>query len=200
MQKGTGHLYVFEGPDGVGKSSVSEAFAHALETEGHSVWHTAFPGNEEGTLGKLVYEVHHNSSAYGIESLDPVSLQALHVAAHVDAIRQRILPRLREGVSVVLDRFWWSTFVYGLVGGVDRNSLDAMLSLERLHWQSAQPDMLFLIDRAEPFGPASSNWNELRQTYLRYAKNEEHPYPVEVMTNDGTLRQTVDEVVAAVVL
>ena len=103
--------------------------------------------------GKLVYELHHEPSSHGVSVISPSSLQLLHIAAHVDAIENRIAPVLREGKTVVLDRFWWSTQVYGMVSGVPRPVLDGMIEIELAAWNPIRPTCLFLITRQLPLRP-----------------------------------------------
>ena len=197
MQK-SAYLYVFEGPNNVGKSVLSHELVKFLGSRGCQAWHAAFPGNKVGTIGRLVHELHHAPPKHRISSIDPISLQVLHVAAHIDAIRRSIIPRLQQGVNVVLDRFWWSTLIYGLQSGVERKSLEPMLHLEKIHWQGIQPDLLFLIDRPVPFGQKPQAWDDLREAYHQYAMEEAHPHPVKIIRNDSTLEEAVDRVVQAV--
>ena len=110
--------------------------------------HLSFPGKEEGTIGHLVYEVHHEPASFGLNSIAEISRQALHIAAHLDEIERRILPALQQGRWVVLDRFWWSTWVYGRAASVENSTLDALIQAERLHWRDVKPDALFVIDRS----------------------------------------------------
>src|SRR6266487_3071410 len=128
-KRNKGRLYIFEGPDGVGKTSLSRAFSELLNANGLECDYFSFPGQEPGTLGKHVYDLHHHPVKCGIESIEPASLQLLHIAAHIDAIESRIIPALKKGRYVVLDRFWWSTWVYGLLNAVDKRYLQAMIEL-----------------------------------------------------------------------
>lgn len=107
---------VFEGVDGTGKSTFAKALAayyrlHSPETQ---VLATAFPGATPGTLGDLVYRLHHGHlvGAPKPSSIAGPALQLLHVAAHVDAIMREIAPVLAASGSVILDRYWWSTYAY----------------------------------------------------------------------------------------
>jgi len=120
--KPPGRLYVFEGPDGVGKTTLSKWFAKNLRSQGAgSVIWSSFPGSERGSVGNLVYKLHHNPASIGAKTVHPLSLQLFHVAAHIDAIESRFRKETQNGTTIVLDRFWWSTWVYGrFAGGDDR--------------------------------------------------------------------------------
>src|SRR4051812_30176325 len=90
--KSKGSLIVFEGPDGVGKSTIAAAVAQALNSRGAKSKLMSFPGREECTLGKLVYGLHHDPRAHGVSEITPIARQALHVAAHLDVMERVILP------------------------------------------------------------------------------------------------------------
>ena len=51
---GHGSLIVIEGPDGVGKTTLTHALVTRLRHLGFPCHTYAFPGNEPGTLGSLV--------------------------------------------------------------------------------------------------------------------------------------------------
>jgi dTMP kinase len=129
-----GQLIVFEGPDVVGKSELAARFRSWLTEQGRTTELLSFPGKEEGTLGKLVYDLHSNPGHFHVADLSAESLQALHIAAHLDAIERRIIPSIRSNRTVVLDRFWWSTYVYGITTGVDREVLERMIATEKAAW------------------------------------------------------------------
>jgi len=190
--KSVGDLYVFEGPDGVGKTTLSSAFARHLKTTDIEFDYFSFPGKVDGTLGKLVYDLHHNKEVFGIEEINEASLQILHIAAHVDLIESKILPSLKKGRSVILDRYWWSTWVYGLVGNANKRSLQAMIDIEKQHWDNIKPSIVFFITRKEPIGEdANSNWSKLVAEYTLLASNETSDYPVKNIINESTVADAV---------
>ena len=192
-----GRLIVFEGPDGVGKSTLALALTNRLVAMGLSCEHLSFPGKEEGTIGSLVYDVHHRPAEYGIGAITAASLQALHIAAHLDAIERRIIPALNEGRWVILDRFWWSTWAYGHVAAVDRATLDAMVEVERRHWRGVEPDALFLLDgHNDPFD--GDGRVQLRESYHLLYENEKSRYPIHRIQNDLPVDRSVDRLVVAI--
>lgn len=189
-----GRLIVFEGPDGVGKTTLAEALADELTRQGTRCEYFSFPGKDPGTLGSLVYEVHHNPEKFGIRDMNPTSKQVLHIAAHLDAINKRILPALEEGRTIVLDRFWWSTFVYGIVDGVDRASLDAMIALELENWADTKPTVAFLVARQSPLRNEGSDerWRELGSAYEDLGQEQASHHPVETVHNEATIDESLD--------
>lgn len=172
-----GRLIVMEGADGSGKTTLAHELVAHLKTRGLRAEYLSFPGRESGTLGAEVYALHHKCQERGGPSIHPASLQVLHIAAHIDAIECRILPALRRGTHIVLDRYWWSTWVYGVVSGAPASSLKAMIDLELGHWGALRPDMAFLVMRAK--GRADDVAVERRKRideYTRLAAVERNDY------------------------
>ena len=124
-----GQLLIFEGPDGTGKTTLSLRLVDWLTSQGHHARYISFPGSIEGSLGELVYNLHHSRERYGLHQITPAAKQLLHVAAHIDALQTTIIPALESGEIVVMDRFWWSTVAYGKVSGMDPESLRLMINL-----------------------------------------------------------------------
>lgn len=184
-------LFVFEGPDGVGKTTLARQFAARLCTQGIPSTYLSFPGAETGTLGKHVYDLHHNSGAVGVRDIHPASLQLLHVAAHIDTIETAIRPLLAQGQTIVLDRYWWSTWVYGTAAGLSESSLQAMLAIEASHWADVVPTKLFLIRRPAASHAENGENGHLAAAYDRLAARERHRYPVEVIENGGSVEQAL---------
>ena len=185
-----GKLVVFEGPDGVGKSTLSALAAERLRAVGNPCELMTFPGREPGTLGRLVYDLHHTPAMRGVQTLTPTSKQALHIAAHLDAIERRIRPLLESGIHVLLDRFWWSTWVYGAVAGMDRQLLRRLIDVERAFWGDLQPAVAILICRDHPLCRTDErldHWQRLAAEYAELASAESRAHRVDVLENGGTL-------------
>ncbi len=182
-----GRLIILEGVDEVGKSTLGEALVEKLRQYRQRVELLSFPGRESGTLGGLVYNIHHHPEEFGICTLNPGALQTMHVASHVDAIEQRITPLLSQGVIVVLDRFWWSTIVYGQVAGLSESFLKAIVQVEEDIWSGVQPDIAFLIECEQPRAPVPDIdvWKETKDTYRQLASKLDVMYPIYQVMNDS---------------
>jgi thymidylate kinase len=191
-----GQLIVFEGPDGVGKSTLAKMVTLALGKGGHCRL-MSFPGREDGTLGQLVYRLHHDAAALGVQTLSETARQALHVAAHLDVMERIILPALASGEHVILDRFWWSTLVYGKAAGIEAGTLKALIEPEVRLWGD-QPTILFLVDRDTPIERDEDIvfWQELRRLYAELASEVESAGRIEHIRNTGTLQDAVLRVLA----
>lgn len=196
-----GKLIVFEGPDGVGKSTLSNALVKELITLGIPALYFAFPGKKEGTLGYHIYALHHNPLEFGItSSISPTSMQLLHIASHITAIENEILPALNQGKWVVLDRFWWSAWVYGLVNDIKESKLQKMLSIEHEYWGNVYPDITFLIQRTHSLKEEpAERWHKLHSEYNNIAKLEAQHYNVEIIKNNGPLPLTFQQIMQKVV-
>ena len=193
-----GKLYVFEGPDGVGKTELSARFVSLLEKRGVAAKRLAFPGMDEGTLGKVVHNLHHSPESLNLKRMAPASLQLLHIAAHLDAIESTIIPALRNGTSVVLDRFWWSTKVYGLAAGANKRLLDAMIDVELAAWGTVTPTVVFLLKRQTPLRPEPEEmWRKWTELYERLCAQEHRKTHVLEIDNNGSVADAVRQLKVA---
>ncbi len=193
-----GKLIVFEGPDGVGKSTLSQAVVSYLTDRNIKCHYLAFPGRNVGTLGWHVYNIHHDHRAFGIEAIHPTSLQLLHVASHIDLIETQIKPLLQQGIWIILDRWWWSTWVYGKSAGIENSVLESMLRCEQLYWDSITPERVFLIQRSSSFrsDEISEQWQSLATLYTEIADKEQNSYSVSRISNQSSLQSTLSRIIS----
>lgn len=182
-------LFVFEGPDGVGKTSIITEVEKRLQLAGMICSCLSFPGKEQGTIGAHIYKLHHELARYDVAQLSPLSLQLLHVAAHVDIIERQILPLIREDTVVLLDRYWWSTWAYGIVAGVPASQLEALISIEKLVWGSVVPTTVFLLSRQQSSVPPA-----LAEVYKDLIRQESDNYPVVALKNEGAIDSIAGDV------
>ena len=128
-----GKLIVFEGIDGVGKSTQIKKLTSYLEEEGHEVVASFEPTNGEygaairqtASTGRLSLE-----EEYRLFSLD----RQEHVA-------QLIEPSLAAGKYVLLDRYYFSTLAYQGARGGDIGKMRAEQEAFAI-----QPDLVLLLD------------------------------------------------------
>lgn len=191
-----GKLVIFEGPDGVGKTTLVDKTCQFMDASKIPYKIFSFPGKTQGTLGAHIYHLHHNWDKMGISSMDPASLQTLHIAAHIDAIENQIIPCLKDGYNILLDRFWWSTWVYGLVSGVKEESVRAMVALELVHWGKYLPHALFLIRNTSPLRDdvVDESWNSLMSGYDSLAQGENCKYPIHSINTDCPIDDTFQQI------
>ena len=185
--KSPGKLIVFEGPDGVGKSTLVEFSLGFFKDRDLPFLALSFPGKDAGTLGWLVDQIHHGQRGQDIFGLSELSLQALHIAAHLDHIEKRIHPALRKGTHVLLDRFWWSTWVYGRAANVQTEVLDQFIDAEKTAWVPTQPAQVILVNRTTPFRADHNHerHERLSALYAELAGREQDLYRVTTISNDS---------------
>lgn len=183
-----GRLFVFEGPDGVGKTTLAAMLSQHFSNSAVPNEVLSFPGREPGTVSELIYRLYHDPAALGVKSLVPVTMQVLLTAAHIEVIEARIKPLLRSGVHVILDRFWWSTWVYATFGHVPDKMRDLMVDLELQSWADIKPETIFLVLSHEPLVAEAANqsWRELVRLYMQISNQQRASGPVQLIMNDGT--------------
>ncbi len=199
----SGRLFVFEGPDGVGKSTIAQALTARLNSMSLDTTYQTFPGREPGSLGRHVYELHHDPERFGVMEINPTSLQVLHIAAHIDAVESFILPALRSGRTVVLDRFWWSTYVYGRTFGADVLALEAAIQAEHTYWGAVSPTAVFLISRKIMNSRGVPKFDkdlfrELSEGYAKLVEAQRQNHSIWQIANNGSVDEAVQTILSIV--
>lgn len=108
MARGT--LIVFEGAEGVGKTTQVQRLVSHLETLRHPTLHLREPG------GTAVGEAIRSLLLAPDNALVPESEALLFMASRAQLVADRIRPALEQGITVVLDRFFLSTYAYQIAG------------------------------------------------------------------------------------
>ena len=196
----TGNLYVLEGPDGVGKTTLAECMHAYLDQHGIAHVSCSFPGCEKGTLGELAYRLYHRPSEFGISSLGVIAEQVMMTSAHADVIERRIRSAISEGKHVVLDRYWWSTWVYSKAKGLDAKILDQLIELELSIWGEIKPAVVFLVRRdwSEHSKQEFGFWSRLVSLYDEIGTREASRVRVLEVDNRGRLDKATRTIMASV--
>ena len=134
-----GLFILLEGPDGAGKSVQARRLAERLEAQGLPVTYTREPGGTP--LGEQVRQILLDPSEV---ARGPVADALLFNAARSQLLLDVIVPALRRGDIVVLDRYATSTMAYqGYGSGVDREML---ATIQKLATGGLMPDLVVLLD------------------------------------------------------
>jgi len=184
-------IYVFEGIDNVGKTTIIKELKGRLCKEmGYECEIVAFPGNEERTLGAFVYDIHHNEKKYIDYSINDASLQLLHVASHIDLIQRKLMEEYSSSKIIMMDRFWWSTYAYGLSGGLKSNVVSAILAPELIYWEKINVNKIFLIERKDREKDYEDDKDILiMKKYRELARKDPK---CQIINNDGSMEETTN--------
>lgn len=137
-----GLLITFEGGEGCGKTTQSNAFCEYLLSLGYDVLHTREPGGTK--LSEAVRNIVKDPE-YADRTIESELL--LFEASRAELCRKVIIPALANGTIVVVDRFTDSTVAYqGYGRGVDREVIDI---LNHFATNGLTPDITFYL-RIDP--------------------------------------------------
>jgi Thymidylate kinase len=185
MEKILGKLFVFEGIDHVGKTSIISKLISKLGESGVPCSFYSFPGKTPKSLGALVYDIHHHESNYFSERINPISLQMLHVAAHIEILYKHIIPDIQKGKIVLLDRYWWSTYAYGIASGVSKKNLENIILPEKVIMKNIEVSGYFLIKRKNIISDYTvKKTQKILAAYDELSKRIEHKKRIIVINND----------------
>ena len=129
---------VFEGIDGSGKSTQVKFLVSKLQKEGHKVYCTSEPSDRPiGAMIRSIFQ--HKMEA------DHRTIAGLFIADRFDHLLNKstgILKKLDEGYTVIMDRYYFSSYAYQGV----HMSLDWVIEANRLSAELLRPDLNIFID------------------------------------------------------
>jgi dTMP kinase len=134
-----GIFIVFEGGDGVGKTTQVDILCKWLANAGHDVLKTFEPG--DSTVGAMIRQIVLDPATGEMSPRAEALLYAADKAQHVFAV---VRPALERGAVVVCDRYVDSMLAYQGAGRVLQ-----LADLERIaHWatEDLQPDLTVVLD------------------------------------------------------
>lgn len=184
------NIFVFEGIDNVGKTIIIKHLKEYIENNtGYKCITFSFPGSKKRTLGHMVYDIHHNSRKYFDENISEISLQLLHVASHIDLMEKEIIPACNKNYIILLDRFWWSTYSYGLANKLTEKVIQNIISIEKLYWSNIGVKKIFIIERRNRDHDYTNDKEKLIiDNYHKLATECSNSM---IVKNDGLLQETV---------
>lgn len=193
-----------EGIDGSGKSTQIKLLAERLRQEGHRVYTTFEPTSS--LIGSLIRNIFNHR----VQS-DHKTIAALFLADRLDHLQNEtdgILKKMREGFTVITDRYYFSSYAYhgahidldwvidsnGLCAEILRPDLNVYIdiaidtSLERLN---KGRESLELFETRE-------NIEKVRKTYLESFKKQQHKEKVTFVDGEASEEEVSDRIWRAV--
>ncbi|UCH04502.1 MAG: dTMP kinase [Candidatus Thorarchaeota archaeon] len=193
-----GKLFVFEGVDGGGKTSVCDSVAEILRSEGHEVVKLTEP-TRESQWGREIRE----RSAFG--ELTPGEELELFLRDREWHIKNRIKPALDAAKIVLMDRYFFASGAYQSTStGLHWREI---LRRNREEIHAPEPDIVFILDLPVEVGLERVSTRKLtlnqqfeqydrlvkvRQAYLEMVSEDSGRFSIIDATKK--LKEVVDEV------
>jgi dTMP kinase len=111
-----GKLIVIEGPDAVGRTTQVAQLRQWLEQEGHAVLDTGMA--RSALAGKGIKD------AKGGNTLGPITMTLFYTTDFADRLENEIIPALRAGFVVLIDRYIFSIMARAIARGEDRRWIE----------------------------------------------------------------------------
>lgn len=123
-----GQLVVVEGADGAGTTTQSKKLADELE---NSYW-TAEPSSND--IGEKITEM------ISTGGYSPEAVALTFAADRLTHLEEEVIPKLKEGKTVICDRYYHSSFIYQATQGADQEWIKDM------NRDAVKPDLTVLMD------------------------------------------------------
>jgi dTMP kinase len=145
----------FEGIEGSGKTSQVRNTAEFLRYKGHECVITREPGGTR--IGEKIRAILLDPLS---KDMGPLTELLLYTADRAQHVRERILPLLAAGKTVLCDRYFDATMAYqGFARGIDIDLID---KIHRLLLENLKPDLTILLDLPAEIGLARA-WKQINK-------------------------------------
>lgn len=112
-----GKFIVIEGLDGSGQSTQVKLLGDFLIKNGYNVVPTKEP-TKDSEAGKKIRQILDKNT-----QVEPMDFQELFAKDRKEHLEKLIIPALKEGKTVISDRYFFSSFAYGASSGADLEQL-----------------------------------------------------------------------------
>jgi dTMP kinase len=142
-----------EGIEGSGKTTQINNIVGFLEKKGHECFITREPGGTE--IGKQIRSILLDPRN---RNLTPLTELLLYAADRAQHLKEKIIPELSSGKTVVCDRFFDATTIYqGFARGLD---MELIQNLHHIVLDNLKPDLTILFDLPVKTG-LSRAWEQI---------------------------------------
>lgn len=133
-----GKFIVFEGIDGCGKTTQTAFLAERLESDGYKTVISKEP--TDSPVGKLIRKV--MTGEVVIDSRAVAPLFAADRTDHIAAPETGLLAILDSGVTVIADRYCYSSYAYQSID----SGMDYVIAVNKTATELLKPDIVIFID------------------------------------------------------
>lgn len=126
-----GKLIVIEGTDGVGRTTHAELLKKWLEIEGYGV------AVSEWKSSNLIAQA--IDKAKSKNALNTITFSLLYATDLADRLNKEIIPALKAGFFVIVDRYYYTAFARDIVRGADPNWV------KKIYNFAPEPDLIFYL-------------------------------------------------------
>ena len=127
-----GLLVVIEGTDGSGKSTQLELLKRSIQDKSYGVMVS------EWKTSRLIANVIDDAKEHNL--LNATTYSLLYAADFADRLENQIIPALKSGFIVLLDRYYYTALARDVVRGQDINWV------KNLYDYAPEPDLIFYLD------------------------------------------------------
>lgn len=134
-----GFFVAFEGPDGCGKSTISNLVYEKLIEEGYTVIKSREPGGTP-ISEKIRNIILDNDNV----AMHPRTEALLYAAGRAQHVEEKIKPALKEGKIVLVERYILSSLIYQ---GIGRDlGVEEVFKVNQFATQNLEPDLTIILN------------------------------------------------------